>query len=40
VAAAVDAFLDDPDHGDTPPVTSPERWEDELRAALGAIGFG
>jgi UDP-N-acetylglucosamine:LPS N-acetylglucosamine transferase len=40
VAAAVDAYLDDPDHGDTPPVTSPELWEGELRAALGAIGFG
>ncbi len=40
VAAAVDAFLDDPDHGDTAPVTSPERWEEELRAALAAIGFG
>jgi processive 1,2-diacylglycerol beta-glucosyltransferase len=40
VAAAVDAFLDDPDHGDTPPVTSPERWEHELCAALAAIGFG
>jgi UDP-N-acetylglucosamine:LPS N-acetylglucosamine transferase len=39
VAASVTAFLDDPAHGDTPPVTSPAAWESEFRAALASAGF-
>jgi UDP-N-acetylglucosamine:LPS N-acetylglucosamine transferase len=35
----VQAFLDDPAHLDIAPVGSPSQWEDELRAALGSVGF-